>query len=531
MVWGRAVASVPALVSGASNSTATAESNAASVPTSAQYVISETLGKNDPAYALSASGGGYAVSNAANQYTATVDAGGLQVSTGADAWSLTVQGIGYGDSLQALGTATSTAAANRVEYDYGGVSQWFVNGPLGLQQGFTVDQRPSGGDAGAPLTVGLALGGDLTATADPGGTSVTLVRADGGSALSYGGLIAYDATGRAVPAQLSVTTTAAGQSLAIQVDDAGAQYPLTIDPFVQQTKLTGAAGDLTFFGSSVGMNGDGTEMIIGAKGENFGLNNGRGVVYIFSRSGAAWTQTAMLQANDAANGDALGTSVALSLDGFTAVAGAPNASIGGHAQQGAVYVFSPSGGSWAQTNKVSAADGAANDHFGSSVSIAAAGGSFVVGAPPDAASSQGAAYVFAQSGGGWTSGTKLVVAGGAAGDLLGTSVSMSGDGGTVALGAPGVASQQGSVYMYTGAGSSWTPAATIVASDGAGGDLFGTSVSTSYDGAVVLSGALGTARVRGRLTFTRSLGLRGRIRKNSSPATARPATSMVHRSR
>ena len=114
-----------------------------------------------------------------------------------------------------------------------------------------------------------------------GGTGVTLVRADGTSALTYGGLIAYDATGRAIPASMSVATTADGQSLSIRVDDAGAQYPLTIDPFVQQAKLTGDAMDVSLFGNAVAINGDGTEVAIGSKGVNIGFNNGQGVVYVF----------------------------------------------------------------------------------------------------------------------------------------------------------------------------------------------------------------------------------------------------------
>ncbi|WP_076350093.1 beta strand repeat-containing protein [Paludisphaera borealis] len=491
-----AAAAVPALISSASNSTTTAPTPSPSVPVGAQYAVSESLGKDDPAYAAAASGDGYAVSNATNQYSAFLDASGLHVATGSDAWSLTVQGVGYGGSLQTLGTATSTSTANRVEYDYGGVSQWFVNGPLGLQQGFTLAQRPAGGTSGAPLTVGLALGGDLTATADAGGTSVTLARADGSSALSYGGLIAYDATGRAIPAHMSVVTTADGQSLSIQVDDAGAQYPLTIDPFVQQAKLTGDEVDVSLFGYAVGMNGDGTELIIGSKGVNIGFNNGQGVAYVFTRTGTSWSQTARLTASDGAAGDSLGFAVALSLDGATAVVGAPNAAIGNNTHQGAVYVYSRSGSSWTQTQKVSASDGAAEAFFGSAVSTSGDGAVFVVGVPNATVggnAKQGAGYVFDKGGALWSQASKITVGDGAANALLGYSVSISGDAVTVALGAPGATiggkSGQGAVYLFNGSGATWSQAAKLVASDGAAGAAFGTSVSASYNGGVVLSGA------------------------------------------
>ena len=62
-----------------------------------------------------------------------------------------------------------------------------------------------------------------------------------------------DATGRRVPASLAVE----GQAVQLRVDDAGAAYPLTIDPWFEQAKLTAsdaAANDE--FGGSVAVSGD-----------------------------------------------------------------------------------------------------------------------------------------------------------------------------------------------------------------------------------------------------------------------------------
>ena len=84
-----------------------------------------------------------------------------------------------------------------------------------------------------------------------------------------------DATGRTLPAHLA----AVGHRLLIEVNDAGARYPLRIDPFVQQAELTasdgGADGE---FGWSVAIGG--TTAVVGA------VNSGTepGAVYVFTDS-------------------------------------------------------------------------------------------------------------------------------------------------------------------------------------------------------------------------------------------------------
>ena len=90
-----------------------------------------------------------------------------------------------------------------------------------------------------------------------------MTRPDGSAALGYTGLTAYDATGKSLPASLEVQTDGDRQDLLIHVNDAGAQGPITIDPFVQEAKLTasdGAADD--DFGDSVSISGN--TVVVGA---------------------------------------------------------------------------------------------------------------------------------------------------------------------------------------------------------------------------------------------------------------------------
>ena len=129
-----------------------------------------------------------------------------------------------------------------------------------------------------------------------------------------------------------------GRELLLRVDDTGAQYPLRVDPFIQQAKLTasdGAAYDQ--LGYSVAVSGD--TLVAGAPFATVNGNADRGAVYVFVAPRGGWanaTETAKLTASDGAANDNLGTGVGIS--GDTVVAGS-NATIDGHADQGAVYVF------------------------------------------------------------------------------------------------------------------------------------------------------------------------------------------------
>ena len=133
--------------------------------------------------------------------------------------------------MQPVGTAQTTTSGNRVDSNYAPVNEWYVNGPSGLEQGFTVPPL-SQSEAGGSLTVELALGGDLTATLNRTGTGLTLTRPDGSAALGYTGLTAYNATGKALPASLQVQTDGGRQELLIHVNDAGAKGQITINPVV-----------------------------------------------------------------------------------------------------------------------------------------------------------------------------------------------------------------------------------------------------------------------------------------------------------
>jgi len=271
------------------------------------------------------------------------------------------------------------------------------------------------------------------------------------------------------------------------VDDVGANgdqgsayaFVRSGSAWVQQAKLTasdGAAQDN--FGISVALSGD--TAIVGAYRDDVGAGD-QGSAYVFVRTGSTWIQQAKLNASDGAASDLFGYSVALS--GDTALVGAISDDFGA-VDQGSAYVFTRSGTTWTQQARLTASDYAASDQFG--VSVALSGETAVIGAYGKN-NQQGAAYAFARSGSLWTQQAKLIASDGAAGDVFGISVALSGD--TAIVGAYrdtiGANTQQGSAYAFARSGSTWTQQAKLIASDGAASDFFGFSVAVSGDVALI----------------------------------------------
>ena len=197
-----------------------------------------------------------------------------------------------------------------------------------------------------------------------------------------------------------------------------------------------------------------------------------------------------LTASDGAAGDFFGGhSVAIS--GATIVVGAFWDDIGGNVDQGSAYVFERQGGSFVEQQKLTASDGAASDVFGTSVAIS--GPTIVVNAALDdigGNADQGSVYVFERQGGSFVEQQKLTASDGAAFDYFGTSVAISGA--TIVVGAffddIGGNVDQGSAYVFERQGGSFVEQQKLTASDGGAGELFGTSVAISEATIVVGAG-------------------------------------------
>ena len=223
-----------------------------------------------------------------------------------------------------------------------------------------------------------------------------------------------------------------------------------------------------------------------------------GLACVFVEPASGWTnmtQTALLTVSDPDGGDDQVYSVAIS--GDTAVLGAPNATVGTTAFQGAAYVFTEPASGWAnmtQTARLTATDGGVYS-FGDSVAVS--GEVVVVGTPQAMVGpneDQGAAYVYAEPDSGWagmTQTAKLTASDGWIGDHLGWSVSIVGN--TVVAGADAgvntpTSSGTGVAYVFAVPAGAAPSVAGITATTGpsAGGTTV-TITGSGFTGATLVS--------------------------------------------
>jgi len=225
------------------------------------------------------------------------------------------------------------------------------------------------------------------------------------------------------------------------------------------------------FGYSIALSGDGRRMAIGAPFEDSGnpgnpaddsLSNS-GAVYTFARNAQnLWDFESYLKTTTPDAEDRYGSEVALSYDGSTLAVGV--------------------------RNDDSAATGVDGDALDAS------------------AVNSGAVYVYARENGGWNRQAYLKASNTGANDLFGYSVSLSGDGNLLAVGAPhedssatgtdgaqgnDLADNAGAVYLFTRAGATWSQSHYVKASSTGSDRAFGHDVSVSRDGTAFAAGANG----------------------------------------
>ena len=214
-----------------------------------------------------------------------------------------------------------------------------------------------------------------------------------------------------------------------------------------------------------------------------------GAAYIYRDAPPNWREETILFTSDGQQGDQFGNSVAT--DGELVVVGAPAVDGPKPADQdfGAVYIYRLDGLIWVET-EVTASDGAHHDKFGRSVSVS--GDVLITGADEDDDNGigSGSAYIYRYDGQSWIEEAKILASDGAAGDNFGTTVSIDGD--TAVVGADtetenGMYAGAAYVYRYDKDASEWVEEAKLLASNGQSLDFFGHSVAIS--GSHIIVGA------------------------------------------
>ena len=304
-------------------------------------------------------------------------------------------------------------------------------------------------------------------------------------------------------------------------------------------------GDGDQFGFALAISDDGSTVAVGANAEDSnatGINGNQadnsmisaGAVYVFSRTGAAWTQQAYVKPTNTFGNTQFGYSIALTANGNTmAVSSFDEAGISrlvngpmtrGRNGSGAIYVFSRNAGKWTQDAYLKAENAEANDSMGVQVAISDDGNTIATGAldedcmatginpsvncgddaPSD--TSTGAAYVFVRTDGDWKQQAFFKASNTGKNDWFGSRIALSGDGNTFAVpsqledsNAKGVNGNQnddsaieaGSLYVFTRSGDTWRQIAYVKGSNNEAFDEFGSSVALSRDGRTLVAGARG----------------------------------------
>ena len=278
----------------------------------------------------------------------------------------------------------------------------------------------------------------------------------------------------------------------------------------QQQKIVASdAATEQWFGQSVAINSDGTYAVVGAfKHDLYGTD--AGAAYVFTRSGSTWTQQQRIVGSTATASDNFGASVAINSDGTYIAVGAQT--------ENSVFIFTRSGSTWSEQAKCQSSDGPYNTAFGLTVEINSDGTYFITG--DSNKSGGGSAYVFTRSGTSWSQQAKLVSTDLQASDYFGYDVSLNSDATYAVVGSAFEDTGQsnaGSAYVFTRSGSTWTQQAKIQASDVTGSAFFGAGASMNSSGDHVIIGASGLNNRIGSVyifersgsTWTQKVKLRG----------------------
>jgi FG-GAP repeat protein len=243
--------------------------------------------------------------------------------------------------------------------------------------------------------------------------------------------------------------------------------------YLKSSSPNGAdANDL--FGYSVGLSADGNTLAVGSYDEAGSSNvingpednnaPGTGAVLVFTRSGTSWSRQAYLKASTQDRADSLGAWVAISDDGNTVAAGAPD-----------------------------------EDSLTTGINTVETGHSGRIGTLDDI--SVGAAYVFVRSGATWSQQASFKASNSGIEDWFGVRLALSGDGNTLAVSAPnedgaakGIngrqddnsAGESGALYLFTRAGATWMFQSYVKASNTEAFDEFGSGVALSRHGTLAV---------------------------------------------
>jgi hypothetical protein len=246
-----------------------------------------------------------------------------------------------------------------------------------------------------------------------------------------------------------------GSSVALTGDTAFASEMTGIRVFTRiggSFQLTGAInGGNRRIAATLAASGD--TLIAGYSCDPFDVSTCRGAAYVYVRSGDRWVQQQQLVPPVRETNDLFGASIAIWEN--TALVGAPGSTVNGAGLRGAAYAFVRSGSTWSMQRKLTAADGIAEDRFGSAVAVR--NDIALFGAPfhehNGINANHGSGYISTRTGTEWSEPSEVRASDGQNNDWFGSAVALSD--GMMLVGSPNddqPAAAQGSAYVFRTSG-------------------------------------------------------------------------------
>lgn len=206
---------------------------------------------------------------------------------------------------------------------------------------------------------------------------------------------------------------------------------------LQQT-ITGT----TDFGRYCAIDSTGTRMAT----TNYTNNSGRGAAYVYKRTGTTWALEATLIATGAAVNDNNGFSVTMNDDGTYIATGAPNY---GASNEGAIYVFTRSGTTWSQQQRLTGFS-ASSSTAGRTIAINGDGSYLMFSCANSVPAIAGFVHIYIRTGSTWTLQQTLSGL-----NVFGWALDINNSGDTVIINSIAYNSYQGIVHIYNRLGTSW----------------------------------------------------------------------------
>jgi hypothetical protein len=408
-------------------------------------------------------------------------------------------GIGRGDKITSLTEDTEPIVnGTRIEYHRGTVTEWYDNRPEGLEQGFQLKEK-SEGEGGLSLLVRTE--GNLNPHISHDSRRIDFLADGNVRIMQYGALTAFDAEKKPLKSRFEL----AGTTIRMVIDDAGAVYPITVDPLITSPAWTAEGNqDGAYFGCSVGtagdVNGDGySDIIVGAYGyDNGETNEGMAFVYTGSASGlsdtAAWTAEG--NQDSAYFGCSVGTAGDVNGDGYSDIIVGAYVYDNGETNEGMAFVYTGSASGLSDTAAWTAEGNQDSAYFGLAVGTAGDvnGDGFsdvIVGAQgyTNGMPSEGIAFLYYGSASGlsttaaWTAEGNVAVA--CFGHSVGTAGDVNGDGyDDVIVGADKFSngeSDEGMAFLYYGSAAGLSATAEWMVEGNQEYSNLGCSVGTAGD--------------------------------------------------